>query len=212
MWLMTADLDATRQLLDVAARIVTGGGFATLTLERLAREVDIPSERLYAEYGSIEQILVLMLNREFMSIYVEIVDHIERDPRGGQLSRIYYYTLAAVYERPLARVLYTIDPDAMNSIMRSANSLNYLPGVGIRADLIESMQRLGMVRRTVDASAVSSMLTVFSAGLAFTAPHQDIDRVVRGMTDLLGQVVDENVEDTLPGKRAFYDWALSLAK
>jgi AcrR family transcriptional regulator len=208
---MTADLDATRRLLDVAADVIANGGFSSLTIDSLARESGIPSEQLYAEYGSIEPILVLMLNREFTSIYVEIVDHIERDPRGGKLSRIYYYTLAAVYERPLARMLYTIDPDAMNSIMRSANSLGYVPGVGIRADLIEKMQRLGMVRRSVDASTVSSMLTVFSAGLALTAPHEDIDRVVRGMTDLLGQVVDENVEDTLPGKRAFYDWALSLA-
>ena len=209
---MTADLDATRRLLDVAAHIVANGGFATLTLEGLARECGIPSEQLSAEYGGIEPILVLMLNREFTSIYVEIVDHIERDPRGGKLSRIYYYTLAAVYERPLARVLYTVDPDAMNSIMRNANSYGYLPGIGIRADLIETMQRLGMVRRSVDASTVSSMLTVFSAGLALTAPHEDIDRVVRGMTDLLGQVVDEeDIEDTLPGKRAFYDWAMSLA-
>jgi hypothetical protein len=141
-----------------------------------------------------------------------MVDHIERDPEGGRLSRIYYYTLSAVYERPLARVLYTVDRDAMNSIMRSANSFSYVPGVGIRADLIETMQRVGMVRRDVDAGTVSHMLTIFSAGLALTAPHDDLDRIVRGVTDLLAQVVDEeNVVDTTPGKAAFFDWALSLS-
>jgi hypothetical protein len=209
---MGANLTQTSQLLDVAATIVANGGFSTLTLEGLAEEAGLPSDELRAEYGGIEPILVLMLNREFTGIYVDIVDHIERDPRGGQLSRIYYYTLAAVYERPLARTLYTIDPDAMNSIMRNANSFGYLPAVGVRATLIETMQSAGMVRREVDASTVSAMLTVFSAGLALTAPHEDIDRVVRGMTDLLSQVVDEEVEDTLPGKRAFYDWALSLGE
>jgi hypothetical protein len=152
-----------------------------------------------------------MLNREFTGIYMSMVDHIERDPDGGKLSRIYYYTLAGVYERPLARTLYTVDREAMNVIMRSANSFRYVPGVAVRADLIETMQRVGMVRRDVDAGTVSNMLTIFSAGLALTAPHDDLDRVVRGVTDLLSQVVDEpGVEDTTPGKTAFFEWAVSL--
>jgi hypothetical protein len=57
------------------------------------------------------------------------------------------------------------------------------------------------------------MLTIFSAGLALTAPHDDLDRIVRGVTDLLAQVVDEEgVVDTTPGKTAFFDWALNLTK
>jgi hypothetical protein len=108
--------------------------------------------------------------------------------------------------------LYTVDRHAMNAIMRNAKSFSYIPGVGIRSDLIETMQRVGMVRRDVDAGTVSNMLTIFSAGLALTAPHEDLDRVVRGVTDLLAQVVDdERVTDTTPGKRAFFEWALNLA-
>jgi AcrR family transcriptional regulator len=208
---MTNALPETARVLDVAADIVARGGFEGLTLAALADECHVPVDSLELEFGTIEDALVLMLNREFTGIYLSMVDHIERDPDGGRLSRIYYYTLAAVYERPLARTLYTVDRAAMNSIMRNANSFGYIPGVGIRADLIENMQRVGMVRRDVDAGTVSNMLTIFSAGLALTAPHDDIDRVVRGVTDLLAQVVDEeNVTDTTPGKAAFYDWALSL--
>jgi AcrR family transcriptional regulator len=209
---MHADfLDSTR-VLDVAAGIVATGGFTELSLRSLAQAADVPHRDLVREYGTIDAALVLMLNREFTGIYVSIVDHIERDPRGGLLSRIYYYTLAAVYERPLAKMLYTIDRDAMNSIMRSANSFGYVPGVGIRADFIEAMQRSGMARRDVDAVAVSNMLTMFSAGLALTAPHDDLDGVVRGVTDLLARVVDMDVVDTAPGKAAFYEWAMSLVK
>jgi AcrR family transcriptional regulator len=207
----TSQLETTSHLLDVASEIVARGGFDTLTIELLADRADVPVAMAVELCGSLEQALVLMLNREFTGIYRSMVDDIERDPDGGKLSRIYYYTLAAVYERPLARTLYTVDRDAMNSIMRSANSFQYIPGVGIRADLIETMQRVGMVRRDVDAGTVSHMLTIFSAGLALTAPHDDLDRIVRGVTDLLARVVDEDVEDTTPGKAAFIDWALSLA-
>jgi AcrR family transcriptional regulator len=209
---MTTHLAESAHVLDVASDIVANGGFHNLTLERLAHEAEVSLGWLQQEFGSLEQVLVVMLNREFTGIYLETVDHIERDPDGGRMSRIYYYTLAAVYERPLARTLYTVDREAMNSIMRDANSFRYIPGVGVRADLIESMQRAGMVRRDVDAGTVSHMLTIFSAGLALTAPHDDLDRIVRGVTDLLAQVVDEaGVVDTSPGKAAFFEWALNLA-
>lgn len=205
--------DQTARVLDTASEIVAGGGFDTITVDLLAERVGMTAENLVGTFGSLEEVLVLMLNREFTSIYVSMVNDIERDPNGGRLSRIYFYTLSTVYERPLARILYTVDREAMNSIMRNANSFRYIPGVGIRGDLIETMQRVGMVRRDVDAGTVSHMLTIFSAGLALTAPHEDLDRIVRGVTDLLAQVVDEDgVVDTTPGKAAFFDWALNLSK
>jgi AcrR family transcriptional regulator len=210
---MPTDLPESARVLDVAADIVASGGFEAMTLEGLATASRVSVEKIEELFGSLEQVLVLMLNREFTQIYVEMVDHIERDPEGGRLSRIYYYTLAGIYERPLARTLYTADREAMNAIMRNANSFGYIPGVGVRADLIERMQVVGMVRRDVDAGTVSHMLTIFSAGLALTAPHDDLDRIVRGVTDLLAQVVDEEgVVDTAPGKTAFFEWALNLTK
>jgi AcrR family transcriptional regulator len=210
---MTTDLPDSAHVLDVASDIVSAGGFDSLSLESLANALGFPAGELRDRFGGLEPILVLMLNREFTGIYMTMVDDIERDPAGGLLSRIYFYTLSAVYERPLARMLYTVDREAMNSIMRNANSYGYIPGVGIRADLIETMQRIGMVRRDVDAGTVSRMLTIFSAGLALTAPHEDLDRIVRGVTDLLAQVVDEEgVTDTSPGKAAFFEWAVSLAR
>ena len=210
---MPSHLPDSAHVLDVASDIVSAGGFDSLSLESLANALGFPAGELRDRFGGLEPILVLMLNREFTGIYMTMVDDIERDPAGGLLSRVYYYTLSAVYERPLARMLYTVDREAMNSIMRNANSYGYIPGVGIRADLIETMQRIGMVRRDVDAGTVSHMLTIFSAGLALTAPHGDLDRIVRGVTDLLAQVVDEEgVTDTSPGKAAFFEWAVSLAR
>jgi AcrR family transcriptional regulator len=209
---MQTELPDAERVLDVAAEIVSGGGYQTLTLEGLAKAADVGTAELIELFGSLDEALVVMLNREFTSIYLSLVDHVERDPRGGLLSRIYYYTLAGVYERPLARVLYTVDRDAMNKIMRSANSFGYVPGVGIRAELIERMQAIGMARRDVDAGTISQMLTTFSAGLALTAPHADLDRIVRGVSDVLVQLVDTDVADTTPGKAAFYEWAMSLVR
>ena len=67
-----------------------------------------------------------------------------------------------------------------------------------------------MVRRDVDASMVSHVLSVCSAGLAITAPHDDLDIIIRGISDLLSRGVDAQVDDTTAGKHVFYDWATSL--
>ena len=105
------------------------GWFCRDSRSRACRESACRSA-LSSEFGTIEEALVLMLNREFTGIYLSMVDHIERDPDGGRLSRIYYYTLSAVYERPLARTLYTVDREAMNAIMRTPTASATCPAVG----------------------------------------------------------------------------------
>jgi hypothetical protein len=151
-----------------------------------------------------------MLNREFQGMYGNIVQNIERDPRGGLLSRMYTYILSSVYERPLAKTLFVIDREALNSIMRNSHSFVYVPNVGIRSELIEGLQSAGMVRADVDARMVSSVLSACSAGLALTAPHDDLDLIIDGLSTLISRGVDADVVDTAPGKAVFFDWATSL--
>jgi AcrR family transcriptional regulator len=207
---MSRKIDGASQILDAAAALIVDAGLEGVTLESVATRAGVSEADILAEFGTLSETLVVVLNREFTRIYVSIVDHVERDPRGGLLSRIYLYSLAAIYERPLARALYTSDPTAMNSIMRSANNLGYLPGVGIRAEFIETMQSAGVVRRDIDAEVLSRTIMIFSAGLALTAPHEKLDLIVRGVSDIIARAVDIDIVDTTAGKTAFYEWAASL--
>lgn len=207
---MDRKLPDVGQVLDAAAHIIVSEGFEAATLQGVAERSQVPPEAIIELFGSFDDVLVCMLNREFARMYATIVDQIERDPRGGLLSRMYLYILSAVYERPLAKVLYTVDPAALNTIMRNANSYGYVPTVGIRADLIEKLQRAGMVRRDADAPTISHLITTFSAGLALTAPHEELDLIVAGICDVLAKTVDTDASDTTPGKAAFYEWATSL--
>lgn len=199
------------RVLDAAASIIVSGDFALADLESIARQAGTSEAELLQLFDDREQLLVAMLNREYTAMYASILDNIERDPRGGLLSRIYMYTLTAVYERPLAKALYTTDRETLNSMMRSSHGFAYVPKMGVRAGFIEDMQAAGMVRRDVDAPALSYVLSTFSAGLALTAPHDDLDAVISGICDLLSRAADADVVDTRPGKVAFYDYATSLA-
>jgi len=198
------------QILSVASELIRSDGYPAVTFGALAARSEIAQAEIENLFDTPNDVLVSMLNREFSLMYASIVDHVERDPRGGLLSRMYTYILASVYERPLARTLFVIDRDALNQIMRNANGFVYLPNIGVRSDLIEKLQQAGMVRRDVDASMVSSVLSACSAGLALTAPSDDLDLTIRGLADLLHRGVDADVSDTSPGKTVFYEWATSL--
>lgn len=207
---MPAPLTDVDRILSAAADILMADGYDAVSIRRIAAHAGMSEQDVVELFETPGDALVAMLNREFAAMYAGIVDHIERDPRGGLLSRIYLYILAGIYERPLSKTLFVIDRDALNRIMRHSHSFRYVPQVGIRGEMIERLQAAGMVRRDVDASMISSVLSVCSAGLALTAPHDDLDTIIRGISDLLSRGVDAVVEDTTPGKRVFYDWATSL--
>lgn len=207
---MPAPLTDVDRILTAAADILMADGYDAVTVDAIAAHSGLAQAEVSELFETPGDALVAMLNREFGAMYAGIVDHIERDPRGGLLSRIYLYILAGIYERPLSKTLFVIDRDALNRIMRHSHSFRYVPQVGIRGEMIERLQEAGMVRRDIDASMISSVLSVCSAGLALTAPHDDLDLVIRGISDLLARSVDADVADTEAGKRVFYEWATSL--
>lgn len=207
---MPAPLTDVDRILTAAADILMADGYDAVTVDAIAAHSGLAQSEVSELFETPGDALVAMLNREFAAMYAGIVDHIERDPRGGLLSRIYLYILAGIYERPLSKTLFVIDRDALNRIMRHSHSFRYVPQVGIRREMIERLQEAGMVRRDIDASMISSVLSVCSAGLALTAPHDDLDLVIRGISDLLARSVDADVADTEAGKRVFYEWATSL--
>ena len=205
-----SSLDLVDAVLDAAADLITNDGYSAVTLPSIASRAGIPIEQVSDTFPSANDAMVAMLNREFQGMYGNIVENIERDPRGGLLSRMYTYILSSVYERPLAKTLFVIDREALNSIMRNAHSFVYVPNVGIRSELIEGLQAAGMVRPDVDARVISSVLSACSAGMALTAPHNDLDLIIDGLSTLISRGVDADVDDTTAGKAVFYDWATSL--
>lgn len=208
---MTKHLTDVEVVLDAAVDIIMNDGYVAVTHASIALRCGVSVDEVSELFPTANDAMVAMLNREFQGMYGLIVQNIERDPRGGLLSRMYTYILSAVYERPLAKTLFVIDREALNSIMRNSHSFSYTPSIGIRSELIEALQQAGMVRADVDARMVSSVLSACSAGLALTAPHDDLGLVIDGLSTLLARGVDAEVADTSAGKAVFYDWATKLA-
>ncbi len=200
---------ALSTVLDATADLVVNDGFDHVSLRTIAHRAGMDETAILGLVGSVEHVLVDMLNREYSGMYRSIQENVDRDPRGGLLSRIYFYTLTAVYEHPVARALYLTDPPALNRITRTLHGFDYMPGTQVRSVFIERMRDAGMTRE-IDPVMVSAMLTTFSAGLAMTSPNEHFDLVVRGIEYACAQLVDADVADTAPGKRVFFEYAESL--
>lgn len=197
-------------ILDAAGDLIMNDGYSAVTLTSIASRCGISVDEVKQMFPTANDAMVAMLNREFNGMYSVIVQNIERDSRGGLLSRMYTYIFSAVYERPLAKTLYVIDREALNSIMRNSHSFVYTPTIGIQAELVDALQQAGMVRPDVDVRTVASVLKACSAGLALTAPHDDLGLIIEGLSTLLARGVDAEVDDTSPGKAVFFDWATQL--
>ena len=203
-----ADVDV---VLDAASSIVLNDGFESANLRAIAARARITEEELLELFNSPGQLFVALLNREFAGMFRVIVDHMDRDPLGGLLSHIYRHTLGAVHERPLARLLYLTDPIALNTIMRGAYGFDYMPQLGVRAQFIDMMKEVGMVRHDIDSPSLSALITAVSAGAALTAPHEELDHLIGGLATVLERSADTDAVDTAPGKTAFIDYATRLA-
>lgn len=198
------------ELLDAAARLVVEDGFDAVSIPRIAAHAVVSEDQVLAHFGSLEDLLVSMLNREYTSIWTTTIDDIERDPKGGFLSHIYRYIITGVYERPLVRALYLADRDGLNTIMRATHGFSYVPAIDTRADFIERMKAVGMVRPEVESESLAALMSAVSAGAALTSPDSRLDLVADGLFDLLSASVDTDVDDTTPGKATYVEYSLGL--
>jgi AcrR family transcriptional regulator len=207
--LVAQPVDVDR-VLDAAAEIVIHGGFTSATLEAIASRAQVGEHEMLELFTSTEELFVSMLNREYAGIFRVIVDHMDRDPLGGRLSHIYRHTIGAVHERPLARALYLTDPVALNSILRAAYGFDYVPRLQARAGFIDMMKDAGMVRPDIDSASLAAVIASVMAGVALTAPHEELDRVIEGLAVMLERSADTDAADTTPGKLVYMNFASSL--
>jgi AcrR family transcriptional regulator len=191
--------------LDAASDIVVNDGIDALTSRAIAHRAGIAESEVEELYASAEQLLADLLISEYRGMRRSIADGIERDPRGGLLSRVYRYSIIAIHERPLSRALYIQEPGSLNRIVRMTHGTEYFPPFGTDPEFLAELQRVGMIRADVDLDELGAFLRAYMAGTALISTAGDVDAIVAGGVLLIERGVDADVVDTEPGKRAFFE-------
>lgn len=199
------------RILDASAEIVIGDGIDTLGYGTIAQRIGLTPDDVIAVFPVLEQLIAALFTREAAELARIIVDHVDRDPRGGLPSRIFGYALGAIYEHPMARALYLSDPVALNRIMRAIDGVSLVPDLTIHPELLPALRSAGMMRADVDPEAIAAVISTLGSGVSMSAPGQRIDAVAAGLVLMLERGVDADVDDTTPGKTVFAEFAESLA-
>lgn len=208
---MSTTTPTERDILDAAATIVVGDQTDALSYSRLAHRLGSTIDAVRAVYPVFETLVASLLTRETAMLTRVIVDNVDRDPRGGLPSRIFSYALCAVYEQPLARALYLDDPAGLARIVRMTDGVAELPTLSLHPDLLPELQRAGMMRADIAPARVAAVIDVAGAGIAMSAPRQQLDAVAAGLRMLLERAVDADVVDTTPGKALLARYTATVA-
>lgn len=188
------------RILDAAETIVIGDGVEALGFGTIAERLGVDRDEVQEAFPLHQQLLTALLVRMTSALALSVIDNIERDPLGGLPSRIYGYSLTAIFEAPLARSLYFRDPAGFTSIVRTVGGMGWIPQLSISVDLLPALQAAGMARQDVDADAITVLLNAVGAGAALMASEQQLDSISDALIMLFERSLDAPVTDTTAGK------------
>jgi AcrR family transcriptional regulator len=109
-------LERREQLLDAALRLVDAGGFDAFSIEAVAREADLTKSVVYATFGTREELLRALVDREIDRAVLDIAAAIPTPPYGdpdAMLRAGMASIIEGVRARPATWRLFVLPADGM---------------------------------------------------------------------------------------------------
>lgn len=165
------------QLLDATLSLVDARGLSAFSIEGVAREAGLTKSVVYATFGSGEELLRALLERELQRALSDIAAAMPQPPHtspGEMLSNSLAIILRAVRERPETWRLFVLPADGMPPAVRESVARH-------RAELIEqvrppiewSLSQLSAEH--IDAEVMTEMMIAcfeHAARMTLTAPER----------------------------------------
>lgn len=154
-------------ILDAAAMVLMQFGYDKTTMHDIADAAAVTRAILYQHFGNKNVLLESLLRRETV-LYIQVwLAHIEADPRGGTIGSTYRAVMAALDKRQFIAAIIRQDQKVMGKYLRKSRTLFVpLQSMLTGAQLLQSMQEIGAVRRDADVNTVGHILDMLSYGLA----------------------------------------------
>lgn len=164
------------QLLDATLSLVDAGGLSAFSIEGVAREAGLTKSVVYATFGSGEELLRALFDRELERALMDIAAALPQPPHvspGEMLSGSLEIILRAVRERPETWRLFVLPADGMPAAVREDVARH-------RAELIQrvrppiewSLSRLSAEH--VDAEVMTEvMIACFEQAVRMTLTEPD---------------------------------------
>ncbi len=180
-----------RRILEAASELFLRYGFEKTTMDDIAREARVAKATLYRYWPSKEALFESLLYREIREVNRAFLARVQADARGGTIGRIIYHGFAATYDRPFLRALMTTEGRTLGDYLRRHSP--HLSHWQFRLDrqLVEALQRAGVLRDDIETGLLTYLLSMVSLGLAsaaeFIAPEYTppVEALAEGIAEMV---------------------------
>lgn len=180
------------RIMEAASQLFLRYGFEK-TMDDIAREARVAKATLYRYWPSKEALFESLLYREIRLVNRDFLARVEADSRGGTIGRIIYHGFAAAYDRPFLRALMTTESRTLGDFLRRHSPDLSHWQFRLDRQLVEALQRAGVLRDDIEPGLLTYLLSVVSLGLAsaaeFIAP--DYAPPVEALTEGIAEMVEQ---------------------
>lgn len=153
------------RILDAAAELIAVYGYDKTTVKDIAGQAGFTKATVYLDFASKEELFTALLRRQMRRVLDDVTARVQTDPDGGVIGAIYQHVLLALAGDPLMRALYTQDTRVLGRWALQQPHQRYAQRFDVGRAFVVRMQQAGLIRRDLDADAVTSLLSAWSVGM-----------------------------------------------
>jgi AcrR family transcriptional regulator len=158
--------ERAQQILDAAADLLLRWGYKRITIEDVAKQAGVGTGTVYLHWKTKEALFESVLLRELLTIWRTLIQRMRDDPREALLHRFLRAQFLIIWERPLARALFTQNGDLLGKLAHSPIARQAQP-VGSAHEMIGILRNLNIMRADSSLAAQSYAFSAAVTGFAF---------------------------------------------
>ena len=189
--------ERSERLMAEASRLFVRLGYDKTTITDITRAAGASKGAFYLAFESKEAILEAVLIREMEVYLAASQEAMHRHPRAGTIGSMYEVALRALDASPVMAVLVRRDQEVFGRYLRKPDNFfqRYGSGQLTRHEIVDWLQKAGVVRADVDPKVVAHVMNLISLGWVsvgevFPAesvpPNED---VIVGLADLMDRAL-----------------------
>ncbi|GAA3467647.1 TetR/AcrR family transcriptional regulator [Nonomuraea roseola] len=193
----TADQVRERTILDATAKLLLRIGYNKLTMGDVAEAVTLHRGLVYLVFKSKDELVEAVVHDELSRYADAWREHLEADPRAGDVASVYRAMVGALKTLPLAAAIVARAEDVFGKYLRKRGSVfERLPEISRSRDFLRAMQEAGAVHRDVDVRAVAYILDALTP--AIRRAFQELDNGDGPSSAAVLAVLEEMIECAVP--------------
>lgn len=158
--------EISERILDAAQKLFVHYGYDKTTISEIAEAAKISKSTLYLRWKKKEDIFQKLLWRESSRLMLDWFDRIEADPQGGTYGSVMRHAVAAFFENPFLKAIYSNDRRVIGASLQQIGLTDlFLKRMAFFKQFFYSMQQAGVVRSDIDAPTLVYLLNALNFGL-----------------------------------------------